>query len=381
MVGFPTFLDLLYSATVDARRWFDVLCQVAGLVGGDSGVLVAPQMHGEVAAVEFGAPFQVYRMHNLDSDLTGWAAERISAGDLVEPFSPAMVAWVGGDYSRVAVGRRALPMEELRDSPYWNEYCAPADITDVAGIVLDTPQDSPWPVLSLYHGRRRGIFQDEEIEHFQRLAPHLQRAARLTRRFAERAPGPTELGPFLAAARGDVLIVDAESRILASDGAVERSLSERGLAARSGRLSAQDPRMADHLKSALSAATRPGRRLGSEVRLQGPLGPVLLSIMPLAEDHPLGGGRPGRALVHLSGPRADGPAPRERMVRLFGVTSAEIQILEDLIAGATPTEIADRRHRSLQTVRTQIKRICAKTGCHGVGDLLALTERYSGAGG
>jgi len=56
----------------------------------------------------------------------------------------------------------------------------------------------------------------------------------------------------------------------------------------------------------------------------------------------------------------------------YRLTDTEIDVVELLFQGHQPKEIAHRRQRSLETVRTQVRRICDKTDTHGQADILHL---------
>lgn len=56
----------------------------------------------------------------------------------------------------------------------------------------------------------------------------------------------------------------------------------------------------------------------------------------------------------------------------FGLTGAEVDITRQLVDAATPREIAERRERSVDTVRAQIKAILAKTEAHTQVELVRL---------
>ena len=56
----------------------------------------------------------------------------------------------------------------------------------------------------------------------------------------------------------------------------------------------------------------------------------------------------------------------------FQLTDAEVDVVEMLFRGHQPKEIAQRRNRALETVRTQVRTICRKTDTHGHVDIVHL---------
>jgi DNA-binding CsgD family transcriptional regulator/pimeloyl-ACP methyl ester carboxylesterase len=62
----------------------------------------------------------------------------------------------------------------------------------------------------------------------------------------------------------------------------------------------------------------------------------------------------------------------EALARSFGLTASEIEVLRGLTQSQSPREIADRRERSVETVRAQIKSLLQKTETRSQGDLVRL---------
>ena len=76
------------------------------------------------------------------------------------------------------------------------------------------------------------------------------------------------------------------------------------------------------------------------------------------------------------------PRPKHRLVReLFGLTEAEAEISCELAQGRSLSEIARSVGVSVNTVRTQLKGIFAKTGTHKQIEVVALMARIAAIGG
>lgn len=60
-----------------------------------------------------------------------------------------------------------------------------------------------------------------------------------------------------------------------------------------------------------------------------------------------------------------------RLKLLFSLSDSETEISLFLAKGMTPKEIADKRYRSIETIRTQIKKICIKVGVKNTNSLIA----------
>jgi DNA-binding CsgD family transcriptional regulator len=67
------------------------------------------------------------------------------------------------------------------------------------------------------------------------------------------------------------------------------------------------------------------------------------------------------------------PAPPARQLAdLFGLTGTEAALAADLLAGQELREIAARRGRSINTVRTHLARVMAKTDVNRQSELMRL---------
>ena len=56
----------------------------------------------------------------------------------------------------------------------------------------------------------------------------------------------------------------------------------------------------------------------------------------------------------------------------FGLTRAEIKIMQGLLHGSSITDIAIESNRSRETIRSQLKSVFAKTGVNSQSELLRL---------
>jgi DNA-binding CsgD family transcriptional regulator len=82
-------------------------------------------------------------------------------------------------------------------------------------------------------------------------------------------------------------------------------------------------------------------------------------------------GRPA-ILVSVTEPDAAGPLPGRLMAELFGLTGSEAALATDLLKGLELREIAAQRGRSINTVRTHLAGLMAKTDVNRQSDLMRL---------
>jgi DNA-binding CsgD family transcriptional regulator len=94
-------------------------------------------------------------------------------------------------------------------------------------------------------------------------------------------------------------------------------------------------------------------------------------VLPLADHHPLSRfGHNRFALLFL----AAGPGSRhpDELRHLFGATQRETELIELLLRGLTPAECAEQRQISINTIRTQLASLLAKTGTRFQAELVSV---------
>ena len=83
------------------------------------------------------------------------------------------------------------------------------------------------------------------------------------------------------------------------------------------------------------------------------------------------------AVLILEGrPRSEGQL-RDRLRRLYTLTTAEADVVMRLAAGETPAQIAAARGTAIDTVRSQLKATLSKMGANRQAGLMALVSRLN----
>lgn len=210
------------------------------------------------------------------------------------------------------------------------------------------------------------------------LLPHLAKAVEVGRSFALlrarykaalTALDRVQVGIGIALPSGEIIVHNAEAaRIF--DGADGVCLG------RDGHLLFRDPRQQEAVEKAICLAARTlsgeANRPATLARVTRPSGrhPFLLEVTPLADssgeiERDLAG-----ALVVLIDPDNVPPESVRRAAVVYGLTPAEIGVLEFLITGSSGPEITARRGTALETVKAQISTIMSKTRTRNRGDLI-----------
>jgi DNA-binding CsgD family transcriptional regulator len=144
-----------------------------------------------------------------------------------------------------------------------------------------------------------------------------------------------------------------------------------------GRLAATDRHEDAQLQFLIAGATGEKDALvslpGGAMRIVRPLARTSLqvAVVPAPERY-----RPAEngscALVFISDPESR-PKPRAALMRaLYGLTPAEARLADLLLEGLEVREIAERVGTTLETARSHLKRVLAKTGARRQVELMRL---------
>lgn len=131
------------------------------------------------------------------------------------------------------------------------------------------------------------------------------------------------------------------------------------------------------LNLALKRAVNGGQ--GASLRLERPSQrrPLSILITPLkpAACFPAA----PAALVVISDPDRGRVPPTERLMQVYGFTLAEAGVAQMLLRGNGIAAVAKRLGVSLETARTHLRRVLAKTGTHRQSDLILVLMTQVGA--
>lgn len=343
--------ERLGEAVYDPSRWSAVLEEVSALVGGDGAMLLQShhRMPGVPCTPEVDDLVRDYFRHGWHlNDLRTRAVPRVMRGDIVTDHD-------------------ILTDEEMARSPFYNELLRPHGYHwfAVAGFQVGPEH---WAV-SVQRKARHGPFAAAQVRPLAGLMPLFGRAATLSEAIGRAA--------LVGALRGldqvvqAALALDGAGRVVAANARAE-ALFDAGFRVGDGVLRIADPRARDEVAGLIEALS---------LRRAGPAGPVLvprrdrrpliLRALPLIEAarSPFLG---ASALLLVTDLEADGRPDPALLAQVFGLTAAEARLAAILAGGASLPEAAETLGIAVETVRSQIKAVFAKTGTGRQGALVAL---------
>lgn len=366
-------MALASEAALQPGRWDELVGAISLALGANGGALFTPQL--DPAGLNLGASAGT-GAEALPEFAARWAPE--------DPWFQAVQrsgqGWRGG---QIYVSDELVPSSALFRTAFFNEFGKPYGIENVLSLKIVGDQDPASPVthLSLFQKRNAGaLFGDLQRQALDALWPHLQRAIhtywllRKARDFDRIAEGALDALPQPTWVLRDDLTIDhanRPARALMSSSAAWLRVGARRLAA----VGDLDSRA---LQQALRAADTGGARPWvAAIPFAGRLRRAVLHVAPLAGAAPYATAWPhAHALLTLELPPDDDIANAwlGRLARHYHLTPAETRVLERLGAGLSPREITEEMRVSYATVRTHLRALYDKTGCHRQADLMRLLQ-------
>lgn len=274
------------------------------------------------------------------------------------------------------LGAQLAPDEEVRRLDIYHEFHRPAGAVHLLGAVfLNKP--CAFGEISLWRPEKRERHGSTELEIANLLARHLERAFRIARHMQAAWIKATQLEAALDHLAVACLLLDATGRLIHANAEAEAVLRSRApLHVAQGRIvadGAANQRIWETLLRRLNRGDGPaeGTAAALETEERTPLRVVALPLTsPRSETLGLMPPSAPLGLVCIGSitPRPDRAVATLR--KLFGLTPAQADLTVALFGGESLHEYAGRRGRSLNTVRTHLKEVFAKTGARRQADLV-----------
>lgn len=272
-----------------------------------------------------------------------------------------------------------MTREEFYESEFFRNFLKPYGIDRLVGVLLDRRD-----------GDRLGLMLpgpgDRDVERLKRglrvLAPHMQRAMRISDRIATldlaagAARAAADAAPFA------IFSLDDQLNILAANAPAARYERAGFIGTARDRFAFTHPPSQKRLLD-LARSPDPAGLAFHTVAPSGKECPVLVARVTRQSAQQLGGVRLGASLIVTLG-SAPGETPVveiDRVAQWFGLTPAEARLAVALAAGDTLQDYAALRAVSLNAVRFLLKGIFRKTGATSQAQLVALLARLPAPGG
>jgi DNA-binding CsgD family transcriptional regulator len=274
--------------------------------------------------------------------------------------------------------RQVITFEERRRSAFHQEWLRRYDVEHLVHINI-SPARRYTGIVTCAQARARGEFDIRQGRLLMAYVPHFERAAALHIRLAELGDRAVLMSGAFDRLPVAGVILDASGTVLFANALTAEVLQARdGLELRNGRLAAQEKQTQRALARRLQqVASGVGPELDppAPIPVTRPSGraPYRVDVLPLPTASGFHRNEAGAmVLVLIHDPTRRSQLRRYELSFLYRLTPAEAALAEAVAAGETLREYAERKGRSIGTVRYQMKQVLAKTECHRQADLIRL---------
>jgi DNA-binding CsgD family transcriptional regulator/PAS domain-containing protein len=352
-------IDEIYGAALDSSRWPIFIESLSRVFGGIGGVFQQRERQSaEVGFIEIGG---------MD------AAARAA----YEQYYRARSVWMPAAFvssSELTIGHELAPDKRLfEQSEFYNDWLRPNGGYDAIGGVVQRSSGS-LTVVTVIRAERAGLVTDGEKKLFARLMPHVRRAIDIHRRFCGVKLQRDGTLRALDALQVGIVLADRRGRVMFANRVAEEILRRGdGLGLVRDQLRAARPEDSQKLAALIEGAARTtlglGERPGGILALPTSAGiPVTVLVSPCPRLHLL---EPA-AFVFIGQPTGSMPIDERHVARKHGLTPAEARLLRALYDGKRLSEYAASAGITINTAKTHLKHLFAKTGTERQADLVRM---------
>jgi DNA-binding CsgD family transcriptional regulator len=349
--AFSDLIGRIYDCALDTHLWPTVLGGIAGALGG---------IMGDLTVVHPLEPkFAVAAVYNWPDDLV----ERVVAS---APINPTLSIGLTAPLCEPLCTTRDYP--ELHQSRYWQNCLAGWGLYDyvLAPLTRTVTSFSSWGVVG---SEAKGPFTDQDLELARLLSPHIKRAVEISGVIGHQRVEAGTLRAALEALATPALIIDRDGTIRFRNRAADEELaSQHALREHNGALRAVTPDAAK-LLAGLSLPSDHRMRKGFDAFLTDIAGRTLHATWARLEQAGEEIGSP--ILLLLREPETVLMTPLASAATLYQLTTAEIQVLAQVLQGHALAEIADILGLARSTVKTHLDAIYRKTQTNRQAELVS----------
>lgn len=356
---FLQLIDQIYDASLDARRWptfIESLSEAFNCVGG--ALLQRDRRSAEMDFIEFGGMAAATRT----------AYQRYYSARSV--WMPA--AFAGSD--ELVIGHELAPdKRSFERSEFYNDWLRPQGVYDAIGGVIQRSKGS-LTVVTVLRTEQAGLVTEADKQVFARLMPHVRRAIDIHRRLYGVQLQRDGTLSVLDALQVGILLTDRTGHVMFANRVAEEILHRSdGLVLIRGQLRAARPddslKLANLIQGAVKTTLGMGEEPGGIISLPSSVGSA---VTVLVSPCPRLGLLEPAAMVFVSTPPRSVSFEEDHVTRRYGLTPAEVKLFQALVDGDRLSEYADVAGITLNTAKTHLKQLFAKTGSRRQADLVRL---------
>lgn len=361
-------IELIYDAVVEPDAWHEFLALLSEMLDG-AAIQLSLRLPGRLPT-----PDNFFRV-GLDE---GYQAIFVKHAVEGLPWSDARPEDIRGRFSH---GELLVDPGTVADRAFYHEYMQPQGLAPEPPVfhVIETEGGRPLAGIVIYRREGRSPIEEDDLAMLDSLVPHLARAYALYCVLRSEEHERRALTEVIDRMPTGVILVDADAKVILMNRSAEKVLAaEDGIRLWEGRPAASDSRENRKLQALLrsAAATDPqaGNAAGAVLcfsrpsgkrPLTGMVGPLMAAAPDMATDE-------ARALLFIADPEDGYSSASEVLEGLYELTHAEADLVRLISEGRSLEEVAELRGVRMNTVRSQLKQVFAKTDTNRQGELVHL---------
>jgi DNA-binding CsgD family transcriptional regulator len=362
-------LDLIegvYRAAVNPAGWGSIAPLLARAFQAESGVLQARNGRaGPASLLSVTANFDTwaiaaYGQYYYRRD--EWVARGAAQG----PFT-------------VFRGEELIDEASFLRTELYADYCRKVSIFHLLGGVCEI-KGEVFGAIGVHRDRKGMSFDPDDKQRLRLFLPHLQSALLVSHKIATLEVQQRASLEIMERQDIGIMIVDNDGRVLFANRLAEQELkSGNVLASSNGKVSTIETSKRSVLANLIANAchTSGGQisAAGRTLALNAPEGVLHVLAAPLPPSaSPLGMAAPAALLV-LSRPARREPPSEQALMERFDLTPRQARLLAALVSGQRLKDYVNEADVSLNTAKTHLKELFAKTDTHRQTDLIATVLR------
>jgi len=358
-------IQAIYDAAADETRWPETLKELSEFTGSQAATFWV--LDGSERP-----RLPLFTYINLDP---GFVQEYL---DKVAHLDPTVQYLVGHPNEKIVHDGLVITEREKDLHPYYDWHGRYSDLRfRLVGQVCPAP--AVHAGVALHRTRKVGRYERGDIERFEVLYPHLERALGIGFRLGALGAMQQCAAELLDHNPAAILLLDARRRIVYANRNAEAlrsgrdgiQLTAQGVTLRRredhDRIQALIARAIAPISSALDAP-------GAIMRAARPSGkrPYTILVAPVAKQHSLLSTFRPAVWVVISDPESEKPLPSARLRTAFGLTEAEARLGALLAGGDDLRSAAEKLGVTYGTARARLAQIFQKTETRRQGELIKL---------
>jgi DNA-binding CsgD family transcriptional regulator len=349
--AFSDLIGRIYDCALDTALWPVVLGEITEVLGGVMADLIVSHPLERT---------QTYALHY------NWPDDQLALALANAHINPALPLGLVYPLCEPVCSTRDFP--DFHQTRYWKICFAGRGLHDyiAAAITRTVTSFSSWGVIG---SETRGPFTDEDIELARLLSPHIKRAVEISGVIGRQKVEAGTLRSALEALATPALIIEPDGAILFRNRAADTELAaQQVLREHRGRLMAVTPD-AQRLLGSLASPLIGKAQTGLDAFLVDAAGRTLHVTWAGLERAGDEVGSP--ILLLLREPEAALTTPLASAAFLYRLTTAEIQVLGQILQGHALTDVADILGLARSTVKTHLEAIYRKTQTNRQAELVS----------